>query len=491
MRAFGAPTLAAIATVATVIVGTPVPAHAESPAEALGKKIDRILDRPAFASAFWGVEVRSLKTGRTLYSRNAAKSFRPASTLKLVITAAALDAFGPEARLRTTVATAGRLDGPGRILGDVYLVGGGDPVLGGRYAEGRATAALEELAEGLWAAGVRRIEGRLVGQEGLFKGERRGSDWGWEDLVWWYGAEVSALSFNDGCAHLTIVAGERVGDPVVLERTPLSSYYTATSTATTSAPGTKAELTLVRDPGSNLVRISGTYPLGDKPWDGWVALEDPARYAAMVFAEVLEGRGIHVMGPVATSSEPLPAGARVLAAHDSPPLTEILKVVNKESHNLQAEMLLRLLGARVKGEGRAEAGHEAVKEFLARLGVRTDGWELRDGSGLSRSDLLDPRGLVDLLAAMDRHPRARAFRESLPRAGIDGTLKSRLRGTRAESRLAAKTGTLRLINALAGYATTPPGEPLAFAVIVNNHTALSSEATAAIDEIAALLTTAR
>lgn len=470
-----------------IAVAAGAAAGAEPRAEALGKKIDRILDRPAFASAFWGVEVRSLKTGKTLYSRNAAKGFRPASTLKLVTTAAALDTFGGPARLRTTIATAGRLDGLGRILGDVYLVGGGDPVLGGRYVEGRATAAFEELAEGLWAAGVRRIEGRLVGHEGLFRGERRGPDWGWEDLVWWYGAEVSALSFNDDCAHLTVAGGERVGDPVVLERSPLSSYYAATSTATTSALGTKAELTLVRDPGSNLIRISGTYPLGDKPWEGWVALEDPARYAATVFAEVLEAKGIHIMGRIATSSEPLPAGARVLAAHDSPPLADILKVVNKESHNLQAETLLRLLGARVKGEGSAEAGHEAVKEFLARIGVRSGGWALQDGSGLSRSDLVDPRGLVDLLAAMARHPQARAFRDSLPLAGIDGTLKSRLRGTRAEARLAAKTGTLHLVNALAGYATTPAGEPLAFAVMVNNHIAPSGEATAAIDEIAAAL----
>ncbi len=464
-----------------------LPGRGESaPPDGLPAALDRVLDRPVLAPALWGLEVRSLKTGKLLYARNPDKNFRPASSLKLVTTAAALDAFGPEARLRTTVETAGRLDGQGRILGDVYLVGHGDPSLSGRHNPVGTTAAFEELAEGLWAVGVRRIEGRLVGHEGAFSGERRGKDWGWEDLVWWYGAEVSALSFNDGCAHLTVVPGERVGDPVVLERTPFSSYYSVASVATTSSPGTKSDLTLVRDPGSNLIRISGTHPLAGPPWEGWVALEDPARYATTVFAEVLAGRGIRVMGSLSTSSAPLPEGLRLLAAHDSPPLGEILKIVNKESHNLQAETLLRLLGLRVKGEGTVPAGEEAVKDFLGRIGVKADSWKLEDGSGLSRSDVLSPHGLVGLLAAMDRHPHAQAFRESLAVAGVDGTLKSRMRGTPAQGRLAAKTGTLHLAQALAGYASTSGGDRLAFALLVNHHPE-PKEAMAALDEIAARL----
>ena len=164
--------------------------------------------------------MRSLKTGRTLYARNADKAFRPASNMKLVTTAAALDAFGPDARIRTTVETAGRLDGLGRILGDVFLVGRGDPNLSARFTAGRTTAAFEEMADALVAAGVRRIEGRLVGHEGAFTGDRRGSDWTWEDLVWGYGAEVSALSFADNRVLVSLKPGERVGDPPVLDVEP-------------------------------------------------------------------------------------------------------------------------------------------------------------------------------------------------------------------------------------------------------------------------------
>ena len=475
----------AVALLAAALLAPPASSEAAS-AGALSKGIERILGRPAFAPAFWGIEVRSLRSGKRLYSLNAQKNFKPASTLKLVTTAAVLDALGPEARLKTSVESAGRLDSAGRILGDVYLVGRGDPGLSCRPSAGRA-AAFEELAQALRAAGLRRIEGRLIGHEGLFRGERRGADWSWEDLVWSYGAEVSALSLDENVALLTVAAGERLGDPVVVDRSPVSSYYRVVSTATTSPAGDKSDLALSRASGSNVIRLSGTHPAGAPAEVLPVALEDPARYAATVFAEVLEASGIRVAGPVETSSDPLPPGVRVLAARDSEPLSEILKAVNKPSRNLHAEILLRLLGSYVKGEGSTDAGHAALQDFLTRAGVRSEAWALHDGSGLSRSDILSPAGLVDLLVAMDRHRYARPFRESLAVAGLDGTLENRMRGTPAAGRILAKTGTLRHVSALAGYASSRSGERLAFALLLNHHTASGLEANSAIDAICGLL----
>jgi D-alanyl-D-alanine carboxypeptidase/D-alanyl-D-alanine-endopeptidase (penicillin-binding protein 4) len=472
------------------VLATGAGAIAREPAPAvLRREIDRIVARPQLAHAWVGVEVRSLRSGRVLYARDAEKNFKPASTLKLVTTAAALDAYGPDARLRTTVETGGRLDAFGRVLGDVYLVGRGDPNLSGRFHDGRATAALEDLAEALRASGVRRIEGRLIGHEGLFQGDRRGDDWAWNDLVWSYGAEVSALSFNDNSARLSAAPGERAGDPLLVEKDPKTSYYRVVSTAQTSPAGSQQEPTLRSDPGSNVFRLSGSWPLGAAPWQGMVAIADPARYAASVFAEVLAAKGIVITGEVDTSSDPLPSGLRVLAAHESEPMSEIVKVVNKESQNLHTEMLLRLAGARVKGEGSVRAGHEAVDDFLRRLGVPAESWSLQDGSGLSRSDLLTPHGMVALLAAMDRHRHAAAFRDSLAVAGVDGTLENRMTGTAAQGRVMAKTGTIRHVNALAGYATSRSGERLAFAVLVNHHTDGASAALAAIDAIANVLVT--
>lgn len=476
------------------------PASAGDPSpKRLGKAIDAIVSRPDFAAAFWGIEVRSLKTGRTLYARNAEKAFRPASNTKLVTTAAALDALGPDARVRTTVETAGRLDGLGRVLGDVFLVGRGDPNLSARFSPGRPTAAFEEMADALAAAGVRRIEGRVVGHEGAFTGERRGADWTWEDLAWGYGTEVSALSFADNLVEVTLTPGERVGDPAVLETAPRHGCLAVSSSVTTapappsgSSPASEEEETvaLAREPGSNALQLAGSIPLGGK-WEGRLAVVDPARCATRVFADVLEAKGIRVTGGVATSSAPLPPGTRVLAAHESPSMAEMVRVVNKKSQNLHAEMLLRLVGLTARGEGSAAKGHEAVADMAQRLGFPDDGWGLADGSGLARTGLLTPRGLASLLAAMDRHPAAAAFRDSLPIAGVDGTLEKRMRGTAAERRVVAKTGTLRLANALAGYATTERGERLAFAIVVNNHAGKSREAVAAIDAVAAAIASAR
>ena len=465
----------------------------------LGKAIDPIVSRPEFAPAFWGIEVRSLASGRTLYARNAEKAFRPASNMKLVTTAAALDAYGSDARLRTTVETDGRLDGLGRILGDVYLVGRGDPNLSARFTPGRPTAAFEEMADALVAAGVRRVEGRVIGHEGAFTGDRRGADWEWEDLAWGYGTEVSALSFADNLVEVTLKPGERVGDPAVLETEPRHGCLAVSSSVTTTeapppgsdaAAGEDETVSLLREPGRNDARLAGHVPLGGA-WDGRLAVCDPALCAAKVFLDVLEAKGIRVMGGASTSSAPLPSGARVLAAHDSPSMAQMVRVVNKRSQNLHAEMLLRLVGLKVGGEGSAEKGHEAVAELAKRLGVPDQGWALTDGSGLAPSDLLTPRGLVALLVAMDRHPEAAAFRDSLPIAGVDGTLENRMKGTPAEGRVVAKTGTTGRANALAGYVTTASGERLAFAIVVNNHAGKGREAVAAIDAVAAALSTAR
>ncbi len=481
---------ASIALVLAVAVGVPGrPALADPAPKALRRAIAPIVSRPELASAFWGIEVRSLKTGRTLYELNADHAFRPASTLKLVTTAAALDAYGESARLRTTVETAGRLDGLGRVLGDVYLVGRGDPSLSARFSPGRPRAAFEELADALVAAGVRRVEGRLIGHEGAFVGERRGSDWTWEDLVWGYGAEVSALSYEDNGVLLQLSPGERAGDPAVLDLGPSTTVLTVASSVTTATAGVAEDVRLEKDPATNCVRLSGVLPIGAR-WSGRVAVEDPARFATAAFAAVLGVKGIRVVGGVETSRAPLPPGARVLAFHDGTAMAELVRAVNKESQNLHAEMLLRLVGLKVKGEGSVEKGHEATAEFLKRLGVPAEDWEMSDGSGLARTDVVTPRGLAALLAAMDAHPAAAAFRASLPVAGVDGTLEKRLRGTAAEGRVVAKTGTLNLANALAGYATTLRGERLAFVVFVNNHAHRSREAVDAIDAIAQALVTA-
>lgn len=472
--------------VAFAMAAAPALAREPSPSE-LKRRIEAVTSRPALAAGWWGIEVRSLRTGKVLYAQNAQRNFTPASTNKLITTAAVLDALGPGERLRTTVETAARLDSFGRILGDVYLVGRGDPSLSARFNGGRALAAFEAMADRLQAAGVRRIEGRLLGHEGYFAGPRRSEGWGWADLVWCYGTEVSALAFNDNCAQLAAAPGERAGDPARVDASPATRYYHVTSTVTTSQATFPEQMRLERALGTMDLVLSGSVPLGGPPWSGSVAMEDPARFAATVFAEVLQARGITVSRGVETSAAALPGGLRVLAVHESPPLAELLEAINKPSQNLYAEMMLRVLGARVKGRGGAEEGLEAVDEFLRRSRVGTASWNVEDGSGLSRTALVTPHGMVDLLVAMDRHPHRQAYIDSLPVAGVDGTLQNRMKGTPAEGRIQAKTGTLSQVNALAGYATTRAGDRMAFCIVLNHHTAGSSAGVGAIDEMAAAL----
>ena len=473
------PLLLAVAALAAA----PAPAGQAPPT--LQQQLESILSEPEYARALAAFEVRDLETGRVLASRGSERLVQPASTLKLLVTAAALDAFGPQSRFATSLESAARIDEDGRLLGDLYLVGGGDLGLSNRFGAGRSSVGLEELAAALDAAGIRRVEGRVVGHDGLFDPERHPEGWDWDDLVWSYGASISALSFADNSAHLQARTGSRVGAPLSIERDPVSDYYQVVSSAVTGPRRSRPELKLTRELGSNRIELSGTWPLGASPWKGSVALEDPPLYAATVLTEVLQRRGVGVAQPAAANRQPLPEERRVLARHPGPPLAELLAELNKESLNLHAEVLLRLLGASAGGPGSAESGRETLEAFLVARGVDTTGWALRDASGLSEANLVSAAGLVELLVAMDRHPHAAVFRASLPVAGVDGTLERRLRQQPVRGRVQAKTGTLRHVHALAGYATTVWGTRRAFAVVLNHYTGRLGRR--AIDRVAAAI----
>jgi D-alanyl-D-alanine carboxypeptidase/D-alanyl-D-alanine-endopeptidase (penicillin-binding protein 4) len=420
------------------------------------RAVTRALGSAVLRQALVSVTVRSLESGRVIYTHNGNASVTPASAMKVVTTAAALDAFGPDARFRTTVEAAARPNESGGIAGDLYLVGGGDPSLSHELAARPEFGVFDPLAEALRSAGVRRVDGKLVGCDPYFVGDRRGADWSWEDLVWWYGAEVAGLTFADGAVNLKVSPGPEPGAPLSVERHPASAYYRVESTAMTCGPGATPGVTMNRALGTNVIELSGCLPVGWPPLERWLAVEDPVLYATTVMAEALKARGIDVVGGVARCTAP-PAGLAVLATYEGEKVAEILKDVNKPSHNVRAEMLLRLLGQKVKGEGSAKAGSEAVVEFLKAQDVDVDGWEVQDGSGLSRTDLVTTVGLSGLLVAMHRHPHAAAFRASLPVAGLDGTLKSRLSGPRTRGRVQAKTGRMRHSCALVGYAAPRRG----------------------------------
>jgi D-alanyl-D-alanine carboxypeptidase/D-alanyl-D-alanine-endopeptidase (penicillin-binding protein 4) len=522
------------------------------PKEDLTKEITAILEQPPLDRAHWGIDVVDLATGKTLFSQNAEQLFLPASNTKLFTTAAALAIAGPEYRFRMTVEAEGRIDGHGRLLGDLAIMGRGDPNISGRalpYALKTQrtpphTQILEEMADQVARSGLKIVDGDLIGDDTYYAFERYAEGWALDDLQWVDGAPVSALTFNDNVVFVNILPGEQPGDKALITVEPETGYYELDNRVVTSVAGVTKRVGIHRDPGSKKIVLWGSLPLGDAGMKEPLAIEDPAEFVAQLFRTLLERRGITIRGkararhgegaqffdpipppaklpapgidnpaanrpagipetagavpqPAATQSQnpfsatpaqrapeaDLPSTNKVLAEHFSTPLLDDIRVTNKTSQNLHAELALRLAG-KLRGIGGSfEGGREAVKQFLLQAGLKEDEFAFLDGSGLSRRDLVTPAATVQLLIYAARQPWGAAFEESLPVSGMDGSLADRFQGTPAAGLIHAKTGSLSHVNALSGYGQTQKGRRFVFSIFCNNHNLPGSKALAAIDAV--------
>ena len=483
------------------------PAKPQTVAE-LQSRIAALLDQPKFAAARWGVLV---KTGgdKIIFERDAGKAFMPASNMKLYTSAAALDAFGPEFKIKTSVYAA-RPVKAGRVNGDLILYGRGDPNLSPRfdgdnpdkYSDHKPAdkiAAIERLADRIKAAGVKTITGNLIGDDSFFADDLIGPGWEWDDLQFYYGAEISALTVNDNCVSFTVTPGKKAGDKPVVTVQPQTEYVKIINHATTVADGA-ARVGVNRPLNSNTIEFFGSMPRTRDKFEVNIAIHDPAAFAAMLLKEALARRKIRVLGKVkrvdatARINNPLPVTE--IASVESEPLAELLKVVNKQSQNLHTELLLRQLGAsfglhELDEYGRPKTtlvrGNEARRQFLLKASVDVAPLSLRDGSGLARQDLVTPRATARLLEFMLTHAHTNVFRESLVVAGTDGTLERRMRDTAAAGNFRGKTGTLSYVNALSGYVTTKRGHVVILSSMGNNYTGPGRDVTAVLDQICVLL----
>ena len=470
----------------------------------LQRRIQDVLRRPQLAQATVGMKVTSADTGKVLFEENSNKLLRPASGMKLYTVATALDRLSPDYRFITSVYARSKPDAAGVVHGDLTVFGRGDPSLSFRFNGNDYFKGLNDLAARIVSAGVKRVEGDLIGDETYFVGPPYGSGWEWEDLQWWYGAEVSALTVNDNYLELAVTAGPQAGAPAVVTIRPAAPLLTINNRVTTSVKGTRRDLTVYRPLNSDVVELSGTIAAGDT-YSGRIAMSRPALLLTYLLRSSLAQQGVTVTGktrivspPSASAAplaEPAAAGLVEVATFQSPPLSLIAAHTLKPSQNLYTEMLLRTLG-KVAGPMTTSAattrtseaaGLEVVKTFLGDAGVNPSSLVLSDGSGLSRNDMITTEATVQLLTHMRRHRYAMAFREALPVAGIDGTLRNRFRGTVAENNLRAKTGTLSSAASLSGFVTTTAGEELIFSIIVNNYPEDTNPVAACIDPIALLL----
>jgi serine-type D-Ala-D-Ala carboxypeptidase/endopeptidase (penicillin-binding protein 4) len=439
----------------------------------LTSELDRIFGAAEFSRMQWGVLVQALDSGAVLYARNASKLMMPASNMKVVTLSAAAERLGWDYRYRTLLRSSAPVEN-GTLRGDLEVVGSGDPTINARG--GSATRVFESWAGQLRAAGIARIDGQIVANASAFDRETLGAGWAWDYLAYGYAAGVSALQYNEDTASVTIRPGTEAGAPAGVVVEPLESGLLVENHVTTTAGG-EVDLELGRLPGSDHLVVTGTIPQGAKEAVRSVTVDDPALYFARVLRATLVAKGIEVTGGAAHVDGPLGAAEgvpapRVLLAHDSPPLSEIARVLMKVSQNLYAETLLRTLGMRATGTGGAREGQKVVRDVLTAWGVPPDAYVLSDGSGLSRYNYLCAETLVTVLRQMYRDPRHKeAFQATLPVGGQDGgTIARRFKGTRAEGNVRAKTGSIANVRALSGYVASLDGEPIVFSIIANSFT---------------------
>lgn len=470
---------------------TPEAAGPRTAAE-LRQRLEAHLADARFQHADWGVQIVSLGSGRVVFSRNADKLFIPASNTKLFTGALALDELGAAFRIRTSLYGRSRPNARGELAGDLVVFGRGDPSVAARRHGGSVEQALAPLVRAV--AGVRLVKGDLVMDETGIQAPPLGASWTWDDLTYYYAAEVSALSFNDNAVEVTVCPDAEPGQPAVVRVVPADGFMVVSNRCVTAPRDAKREVRVARVADRNCVVVTGRIPVGSATETESLAVHNPAAWFGERFRQALGQAGIRVRGNVRvvpamsrSSSPPSAPDWIELGSISSPPLSELLADMMKPSQNLHAQLLLAQVGQarldrdRRPGEGRwegvealfaptaEEAGVLALGDFLERAGIPRDEVFFEEGSGLSRRHLVTPAAVCRLLQFMNGHREAEVYRAALPVAGVDGTLKSRMRATLAEGNARAKTGSLRFVYALSGFVTTAAGEPLAFAILLNDY----------------------
>lgn len=459
-------------------------------------RIDEVLRHDDFDDATWGALVVDLQTGRTLYASNERRRFVPASNMKLVTTAAVLDALGPGFRYTTRLYANGTVAN-GTLLGSLVVRGAGDPTFGGRYTGGDLTATFRQWADSLSAHGIRRVVGPIVGDDDAFDDMGLGRGWSWDDLWWGYAAEASGLQFNEGVVTLT-ATGTAPGQPATLRVEPDVGYVRLANLTTTVAPDANAEERITRVLSANDFTVASAVPAG-RTAEARLAVVNPTEYFVRALVAVLRQRGIEVDGEAVDVDNwgqrlYYPRMTRV-ATHVSPPLSAIVGVTNDDSNNLFAEHLMRTLGAysytgTVWPIGSHEAGVAVAEPFLRRMGAEPHDLTLADGSGLSALNRLTPEAVIALLGGMYRHPDRAvwdAFYRSLPLGGFTGTLSGRYGTGDARGNVRAKTGYISGARTLSGYVTGANGHLMAFSLMCNHYSTRTARVNRAQDEIVELL----
>jgi len=437
----------------------------------LDQQLDDIFNDTSFRNANWGVVIQSLENGEYFYKKNEDKFFVPASNLKLFTSSAGLLLLGSDYRFSTNILLNGYQSGS-TIYGDLIIQGRGDPTISGRFYNNDIYYVFDSWIDSLLDMGVSNIKGNIVGDDNLFDDIGLGNGWAWDYETDWYAAQSSAISFNDNCVDLTIYYNQKF-DSVIVSSQPSLRSIVILNKIKPAVGIEKTNIEVIRERGTNVITCSGKFRKDADSLITYATVQNPTQFAMLALKKRLESRGIRVNGygididdyeRVINSSD-----LELLFTSHSEKLSEIIKVINKGSQNFFAEQLLKTIGLEKLGFGSVANGIIAAKEIFADIGLNPENIVMADGSGLSHINMVTPRQVVELLKYMYSNKNVFSdFYNSLPIAGVDGTLGKRMKGTTAENNVRAKTGYISHVRSLSGYAVTGDNEPVAFSIIANN-----------------------
>jgi D-alanyl-D-alanine carboxypeptidase/D-alanyl-D-alanine-endopeptidase (penicillin-binding protein 4) len=467
-----------------------VSADAASRSGRLTTDLDGLFTTGPLADSLAGVSVRSLRTGQVLYTHNPGTRVIPASAMKVVTMAVAADRLGWDHRFTTRLGLSGVVK-DGVLEGDLIVTGDGDPSIAAQDL--RTAPVFTEWAERLTARGIRRVNGRLIGDDNVYDDEALGAGWAWDYLAAGYAAPSGALSYNENVAVLRVTPAAAAGASALVELGPAGHGLELHAAVTTAPADTAASLTIGRLPGSAALTVRGVVAVGSRTIIRTTTIDNPTRFFVNALRLALLERGIAVSGGTWDIDDlpDAPGASRqeLIAEHRSAPLSSLIGYAMKVSQNFYGDMFLKAIGRADRGAGSAEAGRTAVRTTLTAWGLPTDALVMYDGSGLSRYNYASANLLVGVLEHVWRDERLRGpFVAALPVGGHDGTLESRMRGTPLDRRIQAKTGTINNVRSLAGYAETAAGDKLVFAMIANNYTAPNAQIDGAMERALELLT---
>lgn len=478
-------------------------AGAQTPSNTLAglqARMEAHVSQARFAQAQWGVKVVSLASGQTVFDHNGNKLMKPASNAKMYTTSLALDRLGPDYRIKTSFYASDKPDATGTIHGDLIVYGRGDPCFSARFNDEDYNKILTPVISALMSAGVKRIEGDLVGDDSYFRGAPYGTEWTWDDLQNYYGAPVSALSIQDNVIDLVFKPGAAIGQPCRIVTMPETSFMVFSNRTKTVAAKGRASIDMYKPLNGEVTYVWGQVPLDSKGAEDSISVSNPALWFVSLLKDALARNGITVTGCMRSVNwldrevTPLDFSRLVeVASVQSRPISEIVKRTLKPSENQYAQLLLLQVGAHAETGGETRntesEGLSEMRKFLEEAGIPRGMTLLQEGSGLSRAALVTPSASVQLLTYMSKHRCHDIFYDGLPIAGVDGTLRNRFKGTAGAGNIHAKTGSLGFVDTLSGYLTTRGGDKLAFSVMLNNYrgTGRHADGRAEIDALVTML----